>query len=262
MKMYIAELTYPGTWLDYEDHDWAWNIQNLLMSLEQLLSEAAMALNLFEQERQRSHRRPDINQWEADAERKRAITEAIEQQLEIDLFDFLKRDEIFYLAEVEFKREKWRGGQLPEQYERRLIFMHAKTFLYALDSIGKFFNVLCKSKNIPQDCCKAKDIFESAFPDLREVRNSTAHREDRSRGLGRKGQPLNPKPVSNRLIHAPGGGALIIDSLNDNRFGSTLANGNYGEIEVSIESLLTARNCIQTVINSFRWTGPKSHYPQ
>lgn len=32
--MYILELEYPGTWLDYEDQDWAWQVQNLIKQIE------------------------------------------------------------------------------------------------------------------------------------------------------------------------------------------------------------------------------------
>ena len=32
--MFVFEVIVPGTWLDYEDREWAWKIQNQLDSLQ------------------------------------------------------------------------------------------------------------------------------------------------------------------------------------------------------------------------------------
>src|SRR5439155_8339019 len=104
-----------------------------------------------------------------------------------------------------------------------------------------------------------KESFSQSFPTLREVRNSAQHVEDRIRGLGRGRQPLNLKPVQNQMVNAPAGGVLIVDSLNGNKFGGTLANGEYGEIEVSIASLERVRELVEVLIDSFPWKGPKSN---
>lgn len=32
--MYIFEIIIPGTWLDYEDRDWSWEVESQLRSLE------------------------------------------------------------------------------------------------------------------------------------------------------------------------------------------------------------------------------------
>lgn len=32
--MFVFEIMVPGTWLDYEDLDWTWKIQNQLDSLQ------------------------------------------------------------------------------------------------------------------------------------------------------------------------------------------------------------------------------------
>lgn len=85
--------------------------------------------------------------------------------------------------------------------------------------------------------------------------------EDRSRGLGRnQKQPLKLKPIKNNMIYSEGG-ALVLNSLNGNNYGNTMADGHYGEVEVSIESLIFIRDCIQEIINSLKWKGPKGHYP-
>ncbi|MXF14398.1 hypothetical protein FQ010_27010, partial [Escherichia coli] len=82
------------------------------------------------------------------------------------------------------------------------------------------------------------DQIGKDFPDLRGVRNSTQHREDRARGLGvgREPKPLNLQPISNTFINAPQG-ALILNNLNGTKFGSTMSDGHYGEVDISPESL-------------------------
>jgi hypothetical protein len=69
------------------------------------------------------------------------------------------------------------------------------------------------------------------------------------------------KPMDNSLVKAPSGGVLVIDSLVNNVFGTTMNDGSYGEVEVSRRSLLKAQACVQSIISSFEWKGPKRHHP-
>jgi hypothetical protein len=94
------------------------------------------------------------------------------------------------------------------------------------------------------------------MPEVRRVRNSVQHVEDRARGLGPSGKPLDLKPVDNRAINAPGGGVLILNMLNGSRYGSTVADGRYAEVDVTSQSLLAVRDAIQKVLNSLAWKEP------
>jgi hypothetical protein len=56
---HVAELSYPGRWLDHDDHEWSLRVENRFHHLERFLAEAAIALNLFEgamRERERGKR--------------------------------------------------------------------------------------------------------------------------------------------------------------------------------------------------------------
>jgi hypothetical protein len=169
--MYIVELTYPGTWLDYPDQEWSWEVQHLLKSFESPLAEAAIALSWFEEERTKSRANPNRSDWEAEGQRRREIEERLASELGVDGFDHARYDEIRLRAELELKREKWSQGRIPDSYEHRLIFMHAKTFLLALDRIDKLVGVLSRMPNIPSGVSEAKTELEASFPDLRGVRN-------------------------------------------------------------------------------------------
>lgn len=259
--MYIAELTYPGTWLDYPDRQWSWEIQNLLRGAEAPLAEAAIALTWFEEERQKTPRGPEQNEWETDATRLRELEAKVTSELGVDLYDVAHGHAIRLRAEVELHRERWNQGVTSDSYQHRFIFMHAKTFLLALDRIDKHFGVLARSPGVPAAVAEAKVAFEAVLPALRGVRNSIAHHEDRSRGLAKDGKPLDLKPIDNEIARAPGG-VLVLESLVGSRFCSTMADGHYGEVEVTPPSLEAARQLAQTSIEAFRWKGPPHHWPR
>lgn len=258
--MYILELEYPGTWLDYEDQDWAWQVRNLIQQIESQFTEATLSLGLFDQERSRPDRIHFREQWDADAELRRDITNKFIEENGIGIY--YQQHQLFTeYIDVELRRQKWKNGELPREYQHGFIFIYAKSFLYSIDSIGKFLKVLTKTDGVPPEIEVFSSKFFAQFPTIHHVRNSSQHIEDRSRGLGRNEKPLELKPIQNNSIHSEGG-ALVLNSLNGNNFGNTMADGHYGEVEVSIESLLFIRDCIQEVINAIKWKGPKEYYPR
>jgi len=65
----------------------------------------------------------------------------------------------------------------------------------------------------------------------------------------------------NNLVSAPAGGVLMLGNLNGNKYGSTMEDGSFGEVEVSAQSLDLARSAIQTCIDAFTWKPPMHHVP-
>lgn len=263
--MYIFELTYPGTWLEHQDEETAWAIKGVLESLEAQLTEAAVALNLFEQARVRPPKPPfDEEAWRKDGERRRELEEGYLQKAQSSQPQWPtweEREEARQFADVALKREKWGTGAWPREYEHNLSFIYAKAFLHSMDGISKLLGVLSKEPSITADVVKYHQRFKNDFPNLKGVRDSEQHREDRGRGLDRKGKPLNLKPINNNMISAPGGGILASGNLNGNRYGNTMEDGSYVEVEVSPASLRQAQECIQGIIDELAWRGPKRHYP-
>jgi hypothetical protein len=164
-------------------------------------------------------------------------------------------------AERVLMREKWERGVIPRQIRHHLPFICAKAFLTAADSIGKILMRLGERMDVPPETVAVCRGFYDSFPELREVRNSVQHIEDRGRGFGRRGRPLKLKPVNSGGINVDGG-ALILNNLNGNRYGSTMADGHFGEIEVSATSLATIRDRIEAVISSLPWKGPPEVEPR
>ncbi len=260
--MFVFEIVTPGTWLECEDENWSWKIQNQLRSLESQFFEANAALNLFVNAQSIRPSFAGRDKWERDSQRRSEIQRAVEQ--ERGEFGFHECwDEIHFEAEVRFKREKWSNGGVPREFEHNLPFIYARAFLYALDAFDKFLGVLAKEENVPEGVAKFHAQIAEEFPHLRGVRNTAQHLEDRARslGAGKNPQSLDLKPIANSLISAPSGGVLALNCLNGSRYGSTMSDGHYGEINVSPESMLRLQKILEGVLQSFKWRGSKQHAP-
>ena len=203
---------------------------------------------------------PSQEEWQKDSQRRAEISEALAPDRGRHL-SFDDREKLRFEAEIAFKQERWRERVMPGGLERRLIFMHARTFLSAVDSFKKFLGVLAKMEGAPGQIADLHSDLVESFPDLRGVRNTVQHLEDRSRRIGAGTKPLDLKPVSNNFINAPDGGVLILDSLNNNRYGSTKSDGHYGEVEISVESVRKLQTILNSILQSFEWTGSPSHSP-
>lgn len=260
--MYIFEIVKPGTWLDYDecDRDWTWEVEGILRNLENQFYEANLALNMFLQCLEMDKQSFSSEQWEKDSNRRSEIRRSIEQKYN-NPYDHSLWEEISFETEIIFKREQWNSGKLPRVFQHNQRFMHARTFLYALDSFDKFLNVLKVKNNIPPAIAEIHERFGSSFSDLRGVRNTAQHIEDRSRGLGAgKNKKLDLKPINNQMIKSDGG-ALILNCLNGTKYGNTMADGHYGEVDVSLASMEILHSIFQEVLNAFQWKGSKSHLP-
>jgi len=263
--MLVFELTYPGVWLDLPDRERAFQLERLLHLLEANFVDASVALNLFlaAQAQAQVHGVPSRDDWERDAARRRELTQQLEHQLGVNPLTVLNREvfeEIRERADLELKREHWAAGRPPQQYAFRPLSLHARSFIYALDTIGNTLEVLQAEPDVPTEVKTQTDAFFAAFPSVVGVRDSAHHPEDRGRGLGKWGKPLTLKAVDNQLIKAPGG-VLALDCLNGNKYGCTMADGHYGEVEVSPDSLSVVQTCVQKVFDAFPWKGPRRHIP-
>lgn len=260
--MFVFEIVTPGTWLDYEDKDRSWKIQNQLRSLESQFFEANAALNLFVNAQAIRPSFTHRDNWERDSQRRSEIQRAVEQERG-EFSSHEQWNEIHFEAEVRFKREKWSNGGIPREFEHNLPFIYARAFLYALDAFDKFLGVLAKEENVPEGVAKFHAQIAEKFPHLRGVRNTAQHLEDRAQGLGagKNPQPLDLKPISNNLVSAPSGGVLALNCLNGLSYGSTMSDGHYGEIDVSPESMQSLQNILVGVLQSFKWRGSKQHAP-
>ena len=247
--MYIYEVTIPGTWLDYEDKNWSVKTNSILDHLKNQFFEANLSLNMFIQSRISSPARASHSQeqWEADSKRKSDIQKTVEAKY-YGSVGHEHWDAIRMETDMLFKREQWQAGRLPREFECTQIFIFARAFLYAIDSFDKFLKTLSNTEGVPEVIGTLHTRLGELFPDLRGVRNSAQHLEDRARGLGagRNPKPLDLKPVDNNMVSAPNG-ALILNCLNGSMYGNTMADGHYGEVDISTKSVDGLQEIFQEV---------------
>lgn len=260
IELYVFDLTVPGTWLDYQDREWTRKIEGMIRNLQSQFFEANLALNLFVEESAKRPVSETKEQWEKDSQSHSEIRKKIEEKYG-GSFNNSNLEVVSFETEVEFKQVKWKQGRLPREFEHNRVFIFAKAFLYALDSFEKFLDVLSVEEDVPESLQQLHQKFKDIFPDLRGVRNTSHHIEDRIRGLGVGGKELDLKPIENSFIYAPGGGVLAINNLNGTKYGSTMSNGHYGEVDISPDSMEKLQEIIQEVLMSFKWKGPLRHKP-
>jgi hypothetical protein len=248
--MHIAEVIYPGTWLDLPDRDLAFELQGMLRSLEDRVAEAAIALTMFETS---VNLRIDPRaEWERDAQ----IRREVEDQLRTEVGDIYFRDFDRFRLESERRalRKKADLGIVPQSYSHKLPFIHAHSFVYAVDSFGQFLDELCDYDIVSQAVREARDEFNRRLPMVRKIRNSAMHLEDRSRRYA----SLQDKKKGKRMDVQ---GFLGLSNLEGNLLCYTIDDGTYQKMAVSQEPLQVLVETINKVLNAFPWKGPPNVAP-
>jgi hypothetical protein len=142
---------------------------------------------------------------------------------------------------------------MPAYLERHLPFVHAQSFLYALDTIRKVLTILSQNPSFPDAVRHQEKILRDALPSLTPLRDTAHHPEDRARGLKKSGKRTKLKPVKNALFNFQNGGVLALGNFIGDKYGSTTADGHDTEIEVSSATLTTVHTCVQAVIDALPW---------
>src|SRR5690606_12806212 len=185
------------------------------------------------------------------------------ERLGIDGSSHDGQDELRNTAEVELRREKWTAGAMPASYELQLATLHARSFLFTMDRLRRIVNALACEPSAPSGVLAAKESLGALLPHVKDVRDTSAHIDERSAGHRRNGKPLDLQPSDDDFVSGEGV-ALCLEVLSGprgNRFGSTTSDGLYRTVEVSAEVLLGARDVVQQVLDAFEWTGPARHAP-
>lgn len=259
--LYVFEIIKPGTYLVGMDKDDAWLIIGQLDLIIMQFHEANIALNCFISASEWRDDGGNRAVVEEDMRRRPAIYEQVLREMEDN--PNVSSEDIDFEASARFEKERWQRTGGPNAFKHMLPFIYAKTFLFALDGIDRFLELLSKdiAKGVPKEVADWHGEFVRCFPQLREVRNSAHHSEDRSRGIRRGTKELDLKPIIDGPIHAPHGGALLMNCLNGSRYGATMADGHYGEVDVSVESMRQLQRILQGIFDSFAWTGRKQLRP-
>jgi hypothetical protein len=125
-------------------------------------------------------------------------------------------------------------------YSRCLNSIYARAFVYALDGINKILSSICTNLHPPKPVKPLKQEYKKRFGHLKHIRDSAIHIENRGLGKDKEGNPLNTN-------------IIILGSFIERRFAFTGNDGKQYEIEISGSTLITAKDIIQKVIESYDW---------
>jgi hypothetical protein len=185
-------------------------------------------------------------EWDRDAE----IRQQVEAELRAEVGDMYFRDFQRHHFEGERRalRKKVELGIAPQTYSHKVPFLHAHSFVYAVDSFGKFLDELCDYDATPQAVREIRDEFDRRLPMVRKIRNSALHIEDRSRRYAsahdkRKGKRMDVQ------------GFLGLSNLEGKLLCYTIDDGSYQKITIGQETLRVLVDTINRVIEAFPWKG-------
>lgn len=252
-----------GVWLDESIPDeFRHDAEMLCYLLSNCVTDLVVSLSMFEQAQIDSYARMqthtamihDDEAWQREGPRRRELeAEAGITWGHPDYFE--KSETIREQVRHEMLRDKWAREGGPESYRRRVAFIHARSFVATLALLQRSLLAVARYELEPgvvEMIRKACDDFAAALPGLKDVRDSSAHLEDRVRGE-RFGEKIATKPIMNSMIHAPGGGVMVTESLNNQHFGGTIADGSYAEVEVADATTEIARVAVQAVYDALPW---------
>lgn len=243
--MYIFELNYPGTWLEFQNDELKFEIEGMLRSLEGIITEAAISLSMFEA--CQGQRNDPKAEWERDAELRCEIDEKVRAEAGDDYYQ--NHEKYSLISEKLLRAKKAELGILPRSYQHKIPFIHAHTFVYAVDSFGKYLEELSAYDGMPKVVSQCVDEFNRLLPSVRKIRNSALHIEDRSRGYG---APREKKKGIKMELQ----GFLGLSNLEGNLLCYTIDDGSYQKVEISVGVLNILVNLANHLLGGFQWKGP------
>jgi hypothetical protein len=245
--IHIAEVMFPGSFLNLDDQATARDLQNLPHLLANAVAQAAIALTMFHGSKNNMDTR---SEWERDKQ----IRGQVDDDLRIELGDLYYRnfEEVRLESQRRFLMRKSKLGIFPRSYSHMVPIIHAHSFMYAVDLFGKLLDVFCEYAALPDIVRTIRDQFNAKLPMVRKIRNSALHLEDRGRRIGSPGDKKTGKRIE---------GILGLSNLEGDRLCYTIDDGSYQKIAVNEETLKILVDTVNELLHSLPWTGPPSIQP-
>lgn len=137
-------------------------------------------------------------------------------------------------------RKNYDSKRKQSKYVNYLNTIYAKMFVYSLNSITEILKVFKKYSNLPHDVLVLVSEYKSIFGNIKHIRDSATHIENRGRALDKNGNII---PAS----------LIVLGGFNERRYEFTGSDGKCYGVEISESTLLLAHRILQSIINAFKW---------
>ncbi|GAA3769819.1 hypothetical protein [Flavobacterium ginsengiterrae] len=161
-----------------------------------------------------------------------------------------------YLSEISIEDQMARKSidNIPFDQFQKLPIIYAHSFLDSIVKIANTMFVMTRENKTPliPDSMRAKlsvlkDEFDAEFPNVRDIRHSWQHIEDRMRGKGQ-----NERDLQTNL--------LILSSLFNDDLTYTIADGTTQSILIGEHTFRRAEYYVQNVFDCFEWINGESEF--
>ena len=238
------ELVFPSYHLDITDEAQRNRVFALVRLASRCFVAADVSLQMFEEAQDRFSKPVGLPSELSSEAEEEAIRES-RPDVRTIMNDPSKLREATMRTARKFKRDRWKAGVVPRQYQIEHSLVCARAFLFACDGVYKALEKMLIEVGAPADMNKIKTDFDLEFPSLRAVRNSAHHYEDRVVGEAKHGKPLPTLSI--------GALPIVADCLFGTSYTATLVDGTLGELDVSGVSLGKLHVLVQRTIDAFPW---------
>jgi hypothetical protein len=163
-----------------------------------------------------------------------------------------KRDELYYLIEKTYRKQIRDAGAQSANHDSQKAIFFARSFVFSLDNLRSYLRIL--SRQPFAGLAEPFGQFDQLLPTLRDARNSAHHLDDR---IQRKGA-FDKQTRKHYEIEE----SMILDSVDDNGYITTLGDGSTTTIPVSAKILKDIQVIIESMFSHLHWEGPRSFHPQ
>jgi hypothetical protein len=161
-----------------------------------------------------------------------------------------------YISEISIEDQMHRKpiDSIPFDQFQKLPMIYAHSFLDSIVKIANTMFVMTRENKTPlipssfrTKLTALKDEFDVEFPNVRDIRNSWQHIEDRMRGKGQHESDLQTN-------------LLILSSLFDDNLTYTIADGTTQSILIGEHTFRRAEYYVQSVFDCFEWINGESYF--
>lgn len=273
--MRVFEITFPGDRPRLASRDESSEANWILRAMASQLASAAVSLHLFEQadaamtaalssissdrEQMEAQEGAAIDELLAEAESARGIPLSFEERA---IASYQLREEGARRA----RQKRWAAGVPPETYRRQAPFTHAAALVHVLDVFDRLLGHLVENwKGTHPGLEKVKAAFQTAIPDLKDVRHSLAHIDERLRieaTLGKKTYRIVGADREIGNLSLTNYRMLVVDrSKKPNEVDRTVP-GRVGSIPIVVDTVEAVRVALQAAIDEFQWDGDRRYEPR